>query len=127
DGEPLDLRVLAGKAVRRDGLYVVPAELRGVRPDGRETPHARCEVVLAAELPPAPAPRPEPALGPYPHGPEEIYGGLLFHGPRLHALERVEGCGPEGIVAAVRAAPPPADWIARPLRNRWLTDPLAVD
>src|SRR5262249_33997395 len=55
DGPPPLLRVAAGRAVKRDGLLVVPAELRGPRPDGREIVHARAEVVLAADLPPAPA------------------------------------------------------------------------
>jgi hypothetical protein len=125
-GAPV-VRVGAGKAALRDGLYTVPAELRGRRPDGREVLHARAEVVLAAELPPAPAAALAPALGRYGRTPEEVYRGLLFHGPLLHALEEVEGCGPEGIAARVRGAPAPAAWLAQPLRQKWLADPLVLD
>jgi NAD(P)-dependent dehydrogenase (short-subunit alcohol dehydrogenase family)/acyl carrier protein len=126
-GEPLNLRVSAGKAVRRESLYVVPVELRSIRPDGREVPHVRCEVVLSGATPSVPEPRPEPVVRPYPHGPDEFYRKLLFHGPHLYALAGVPGLGEDGIVANLRAAPPPTAWIAQPLRNRWLSDPLAVD
>jgi acyl transferase domain-containing protein/NAD(P)-dependent dehydrogenase (short-subunit alcohol dehydrogenase family)/acyl carrier protein len=121
------LRVDAGKAVKRDGFFVVPAELRSVRPDGREVLHARAEVVLVNQLPAAPPAAPAPHLPPYPRTPEEIYQGLLFHGPDLHGIEQVEGCGERGIIARVRSAPAPSEWIGRPLRQRWLTDPLVLD
>jgi NAD(P)-dependent dehydrogenase (short-subunit alcohol dehydrogenase family) len=125
---PLTVRVGAAKAVKRDGLYVAPAELRSTRPDGREVLHARAEVVLAAELPPAPPGREPPPLGPYALPPEEVYRqGLLFHGPALQGLERVDGCDERGIAGVVRAAPPPAEWVHQPLRSRWLSDPLVLD
>src|SRR5262249_50685019 len=61
---PPVVRVAAGKAVKRDGVYVAPVELRGRR-DGKDVLHARAEVLLAADLPRAPAAHPAPALGPY--------------------------------------------------------------
>jgi NAD(P)-dependent dehydrogenase (short-subunit alcohol dehydrogenase family)/acyl carrier protein len=121
------LRVDAGKAVKRDGLFVAPVELRGIRSDGREVLHARAEVVLANQLPSAPAAASAPHCDPYTRSPEDIYQGLLFHGPDLHGIEQIEGCGERGIVARVRTAPPPAEWIRQPLRQRWLADPLALD
>jgi acyl transferase domain-containing protein/acyl carrier protein len=121
------LHVDAGKAVKRDGLFVAPVELRGVRPDGREVLHARAEVVLVNQLPPAPAAAPAPHGQPYTRTPEEIYQELLFHGPDLHGIEQIEGCGEQGIVATVRTSPSPAEWIQRPLRQRWLADPLVLD
>jgi hypothetical protein len=128
EGAPPLLRVGAGKAQRRGGLWVVPVELRGVRPDGREVLHARAEVVLAAELPPAPDPAADPDLARMSLTPAEAYGqGVLFHGPDLHAIERVEGCGPDGITGWLRAAPAPAAWLRQPLRPRWLADPLVLD
>src|SRR5439155_16624583 len=56
-----------------------------------------------------------------------IYDDVLFHGPDLQGLERIEGCGPEGIAATVRTAPAPTAWIDRPPRQAWLSDPLALD
>jgi hypothetical protein len=128
DGPAVAVRVGAGKAVKRDGLLVAPAELRSTRPDGREVLHARAEVVLAADLPAAPAAREVGPLPPAGLTPQEVYReGLLFHGPDLQGLERLEGCDEGGIAGVVRAAPPPAEWLRQPLRQRWLADPLVLD
>jgi NAD(P)-dependent dehydrogenase (short-subunit alcohol dehydrogenase family) len=123
---PPVVRVAAGKAALRGGLWVAPAEVRGRR-GGREVVHARADVVLAAELPAAPPAAAVPALDAYGHGLGEIYERLLFHGPRLEGIEEIEGCGPAGIAGRVRAAPVPAEWVAAPLRRRWLSDPLVLD
>ena len=124
---PETIRVLAGKAVRREGCSVVPVELRGVLADGREVLHARAEVVLGDRHPDAPAAIDEPSLLPYSASPREIYRDVLFHGPDLQGIVAVEGCGMLGIAATVSAAPAPSTWVDRPLRNQWLTDPLALD
>jgi hypothetical protein len=64
----------------------------------------------------------------YPFSPEEVYReGLLFHGPALRGIERLDGCGEGGIAGRVRAAPAPAGWMRQPLRSKWLADPLVVD
>ena len=129
EGKPLTLRVGAGKAVKRDGFYRMPVELRSLKPNGREVLNARAEVVLAMDLPRPPEPMDEQALAlrPYPHSLHKIYEELLFHGPELQGLVRVDGWSERGIVAEVRCAPPPVEWIRRPLRQRWLADPLALD
>ena len=64
EARPETIRVLAGKAARRDGHSVVPVELRGVLADGREVLHARGEVVLGDRHPEAPRPLEEPAPAP---------------------------------------------------------------
>ena len=55
------------------------------------------------------------------------YRDVLFHGPHFHGIERIEGYSSQGIVARVRSAPLPADWMDDPLRSAWLGDPLVVD
>jgi len=127
DREPPTLRVGAGKAVKSAGQYLVPVELRTLRADGREILHARAEIVLATQLPEAPPPSAALDLAPYMHSVEEAYQQLLFHGPDLEAIEAVEGCGPGGIQALLRCAPPPSAWLGQPLRQQWLTDPLVLD
>ena len=127
DGEPPTLRVLAGKAVKKEGFYITPVELRGIRGDGRETLHARAEVVLTADLPPAPTARAAAARPSRPFTPEEIYRRVLFHGPDMQCLERVEACDAAGVVARVRPAPAPTAWLRRPLRQKWIADPLVID
>jgi len=126
---PYPVRVHAGKADRRDGLYYVPTELRGTV-DGREVVHARAEVALATTLPP-PADRPRAATNgehrPYRRGPAEIYAEVLFHGPALRGIARVEDCSDRRVSAEVASAPPPGEWLARPLRGDWLADPLVLD
>ncbi len=127
DDPPPTLRVLAGKAVKKDGFYRATVELRGVRGDGRETLHARAEVVLAADLPPAPPPRPATARPMYAFTPEEVYRRVLFHGPDMQGVECVEACDDHGVTARLRAAPAPAEWLRRPLRHKWIADPLVLD
>jgi acyl transferase domain-containing protein/NAD(P)-dependent dehydrogenase (short-subunit alcohol dehydrogenase family)/acyl carrier protein len=126
DTPPL-LRVGAGKAVRRDGFFMTSAELRSQR-EGRDVLHARAEIVLAAALPSCPAAREAPLLPAWPHSAEEAYRrGLLFHGPALRCIEHVHGCGEPGVAGAVRSDAAPADWQRQPLRQRWLSNPLAID
>ena len=124
---PETIRALAGKGVRRDGHTVVPVELRGVLSDGREVLHARGEVVLGDHYPEVPPAFEEPGLPPSTMLAREIYREMLFHGPGLQGIVAVEGCGDLGIAATVSAAPSPTEWVVNPLRNQWLTDPLAVD
>jgi hypothetical protein len=89
--------------------------------------HARADVILTTDIPSAPVVQPVPTLGPYARSLDEVYDRLLFHGPLLHAIEQVEGCGAAGVTARLRAAPSPSSWLTRPLRQRWLADPLVLD
>jgi hypothetical protein len=126
--QPCTLRVLTGKAQKRDAFHHVPVELQSTAPDGRHTLHARAEILLATRLPEGIRSITETATKPYPRQEEDVYNqGVLFHGPDLQGIERVSGCSGEGIVAAVKSAPAPSQWIKSPLRNSWLTDPLALD
>jgi NAD(P)-dependent dehydrogenase (short-subunit alcohol dehydrogenase family) len=128
---PETLRVLAGKATREEGRYRVLVELRGTQADGREFTHARGVVVLGDRLP---VPQPEDATFPpasslMPCGlePHAIYRDVLFHGPDLQGITRLEGCDDRGIAILCQTAPPPAAWVERPFRQAWLTDPLVLD
>jgi acyl transferase domain-containing protein len=127
EGRPPELRILAGKAVRRDGAWIAPVEMHGSRPDGRDVLHARADLVLVSDLPPAPLAGEPPAAGEYLLSREEIYRSRLFHGREMQAVEEVESCSEEGIVVRARTAPAPANWLRQPLRQKWLTDPLALD
>jgi NAD(P)-dependent dehydrogenase (short-subunit alcohol dehydrogenase family) len=124
---PATIRVMAGRAVKDGSVFRVPVELSGSRADGHPTIHARAEIVLTAELPAAGPTAPLPPMLPYPHSVEEVYDCLLFHGQDLYAIERMEGCDERGIAAHLRAAPAPNAWFHRPLRHKWLADPLVLD
>ena len=127
DHQPLHLRVLTGKPIKEMNLFRVPVEIRGQAGTGRDIPHVRADIVLAAKLPAPVGGALEIATQAYPHSKSEIYAELLFHGPDLQGIESVEGCSEAGIVARAASAPPPASWVRQPLRGAWLADPLALD
>jgi NAD(P)-dependent dehydrogenase (short-subunit alcohol dehydrogenase family)/acyl carrier protein len=127
EGPAPTLRVLAGKAVKKDGVYRTIAELHGSRGDGRDVVHARAEVILAADLPPAPPPRPVESRPSSLVTPEEVYSRVLFHGPAMQCIEKVEVCDDHGAAGLLRAAPAPTEWLRRPLRQKWIADPLVLD
>jgi hypothetical protein len=94
---------------------------------GREIAHARGEAVLGHRYSPGERSLVEAELFPMAADPEEIYHEILFHGPAMQAIRRVEGCDDQAIGAWVATSPPPSSWIEKPLRQQWLTDPLAID
>ena len=120
---PEKLSVLAGKAGKKEGFFPVQVELRG--PNGEL--HAGAEIVLALSLPAAPAPAPEFALKAYCRPVERAYGEILFHGEDMRFIRSVAGVSEKGIALDASASLPPASWLRRPLRDRWLADPAALD
>jgi hypothetical protein len=91
--------------------------------------HARARVILNGELPVAPAVQDAGPLKSqsYPHTAKEIYADLLFHGPHFQGIRSVKGWSPKGMVAEVSVAPKVAEWIGKPVRTDWVSDPLVVD
>jgi acyl transferase domain-containing protein/NAD(P)-dependent dehydrogenase (short-subunit alcohol dehydrogenase family)/acyl carrier protein len=57
---------------------------------------------------------------------EEIYNGLLFHGKDFGLLTNVQSCNHQ-ISATLPSAPDANVWLQKPLRKKWLSDPLAID
>jgi acyl transferase domain-containing protein/NAD(P)-dependent dehydrogenase (short-subunit alcohol dehydrogenase family) len=126
--KPYTIRVMAGRAVKKDTFKMVPVEMSSTEGNGREYVHARAEIVLGSTLPKGDASIIGVSHPPYPLDKKEIYNSdLLFHGPHLQGIRKVEGCSRKGIVASVSTAPAPAEWIKNPLRNTWLADPLVLD
>ena len=124
----LRLRIHAGDAHKdEEGTYRVPVQLRARQGDGKEFLHARAEILLAESLPTGEARLSPPQGSKYEKTAAETYRDHLFHGPALQGIERVQICSPEGVIADASAAPPPGEWMDRPFRRRWLTDPLALD
>jgi acyl transferase domain-containing protein/NAD(P)-dependent dehydrogenase (short-subunit alcohol dehydrogenase family) len=123
--EQVDLR--AAKATRTEGEYRVTVELGGTIPGGRMVVHARAEAILADRQPEGNRTLAEIQHPPLAVSREAMYESMLFHGPALHGIERVDGIGPRGLSAWAMTAPLPAEWFERPHRSQWLTDPLAID
>jgi acyl transferase domain-containing protein/acyl carrier protein len=115
------LRALASAPEAHEGLEIVQVELHS-----GNTLHARARVVLGGELGEGTAVL--SVRGGQPLTDANVYDGVrLFHGSDLHGITHVDSCSPEGITAQSNVAPRPTAWIAEPLRNRWLADPLALD
>jgi hypothetical protein len=127
EGRPCTVRILAGRASRQGTDYVVPVEMHGFAGNGREMTHNRAEIVLVSRLPRPEGGIPEVRVNPYRRAVREVYDELLFHGPMLQGLERIEGCSAQGAVSQVTSARPPAEWMQQPLRGTWLADPLVLD
>ena len=122
-GGETSITIRAGAAERRDGAFVVPAEIRGA--DGAL--HVSARILLAAKRPSAPSPSLTPAGTKYGRTVEDAYREILFHGPSMRFLLAISVCGPEGITVETKTALPPSSWMRSPVRDRWLADPAALD
>ncbi|MEA3363064.1 MAG: SDR family NAD(P)-dependent oxidoreductase, partial [Thermodesulfobacteriota bacterium] len=127
-GQSVTLQVMTGKAIKSDGVHVVPVELSGVDEQGQLIAHARARIVLASRLPERKVANAKLDLLDYPHPISEVYQPeRLFHGNDFHGIREIIGCSVDGISALVNPAPLPNRWIEHPLRNSWFADPLALD
>jgi NAD(P)-dependent dehydrogenase (short-subunit alcohol dehydrogenase family) len=129
DAEPKLIRVLAGKARRKNGFSEVDLELRNGTGPGKDILHSRARAILTEDYSRPPTYRLPAALScnHYPRSAAEIYEKILFHGSHLQGLRWVQCCTADGMVADVTGAPAPVQWIVAPLRNAWLCDPLVLD
>ncbi|MCK4503716.1 MAG: SDR family NAD(P)-dependent oxidoreductase, partial [Desulfuromonadales bacterium] len=126
--QTVTLQVMTGKAIKGDGVHVVPVELSGFDKQGRVVAHARARIVLASRLPERKPALAALELPEYPHSSDEIYrSDRLFHGTDFHGIREVTGASNAGISALVNRSPLPGKWIKQPLRNSWLADPLILD
>ncbi len=123
------IRLMAGKARRRENRFEVPIELRDGVEDGVEVIHSRGRAILVESLGTAPTydPPEELVAVPYSKSVDEVYETILFHGEHLHGLKKINGLTANGMVAEISTAPQPNQWMTEPLRSEWLADPLALD
>jgi acyl transferase domain-containing protein/acyl carrier protein/NAD(P)-dependent dehydrogenase (short-subunit alcohol dehydrogenase family) len=126
--EKRELQIMTGKAMKSDGVHVVPVELSSYDTNGKMMVHARGRVVLATKLPEMKVAMDKLALTTYPHDDQLIYHSeRLFHGKDFQGIREMIGCSREGVSALTKPAPQPQQWISQPLRNSWFADPLVLD
>jgi acyl transferase domain-containing protein/NAD(P)-dependent dehydrogenase (short-subunit alcohol dehydrogenase family) len=121
------LAVLVGKASREDSLFRIPVELRGTFADGSTIAHTTADVLLADKLMEGSTSFGPTRLARYRRTAREAYQEVLFHGPELQGIEKIDGLDASGVSAFVRTGSSPNEWFGRPLRQGWLSDPLALD
>jgi acyl transferase domain-containing protein/NAD(P)-dependent dehydrogenase (short-subunit alcohol dehydrogenase family)/acyl carrier protein len=124
NGAAVLLELAVSKPQPRDGRTAVTVELRG--PGGAVT-HSAATVLLATTFGQGSPTLAQRTLPTYRGSRDDIYRGLLFHGPMMQGIVSVDGCGDMGVSVMSEAAPAPELWIAEPLRRRWIADPLAID
>ncbi|MDD2899730.1 MAG: polyketide synthase dehydratase domain-containing protein, partial [Desulfuromonadaceae bacterium] len=127
-GSTCSVRIMAGRAEKHDGVFIVPVELTGTATSGGSILYARAEILLVHKIPKGTGTPADLPISPYPPGKTAIYDqDRLFHGTDLQGIEQIDSCSAAGITAQVKAAPKPEIWIRQPLRTTWLTDPLVID
>ncbi len=126
--EVYNIQVMAGKAIKSNGCYIVPVELSGTNIQGKQIAHARSKIVLSSNYTDRKSVTVQLTMPEYPHGINDIYQPeRLFHGKDFHGIREMVGCSGEGISALAKSAPSPEHWIEEPLRNSWFADPLVLD
>jgi len=123
------IRLFAGKLKKNGAFYEVPVELRGSQDIGQDVIHSRAKAILSDHLVPAPPYQFSKAMiaGAYTKNIQNIYDEILFHGIQLRGIRKVVSCSSRGMVAQISSAPGPREWVAAPLRDRWIADPLVLD
>ena len=129
DNENVNIRLLTAKPRKKGAVYEVEMQLRNAGKNDHDLLYAKTTAVLTDQPVPIPDFKISKAMLSKisTRKIEDVYDQILFHGPQLHALQRIVSCTPRGMVAHVSCAPAPGEWIATPLRNRWIADPLVLD
>ncbi len=126
------IRLLAGKARKKESVFEVDVEIRDGVKDNKEIIHSRAKAILT-DSPDAPPivnrPMHSEALTAktYFRSIDDVYEKILFHGSQLRGIRDIINCSATGMIARISSAPSPSEWMSDPLRSSWLGDPLALD
>ncbi|MFP4040675.1 MAG: SDR family NAD(P)-dependent oxidoreductase, partial [Desulfosudaceae bacterium] len=130
NGVSAGVAVMTEKARKNGPVFEVGVQIRSVATGAAESAvNYAATAVLGngREAPPVFKMPASLSTSDYDRSPEEVYAEILFHGRDLHGLKQIDCCSPDGARARVARAPRPSQWIAQPIRNVWLSDPLALD
>ncbi len=130
DNDKKLIRLLTGKPVKKESFFEVNVEIRDGMKDGVEIIHTRAKAILADSIimnPPAYGIPENISSKTYKRSMDEVYDKILFHGSELRGIKEIIGYSSKGMVARISPAPHPDKWVKDPLRNRWISDPLALD
>ncbi|THB78043.1 MAG: SDR family NAD(P)-dependent oxidoreductase [Desulfobacteraceae bacterium] len=123
------LSVETGKC--KPGIFGFEVHTRMTANDGGHPSAARteCLAILTERLQKSPPVSSAASLDlkPYPMDVDQAYEKILFHGPDLQAITRINGYSKKGIEVVSRCAPEPAVWMKTPYSSKWTVDPLILD
>jgi len=124
------IRLLAGKAKRKGGMYEAEVEVRDGFKGKDDRVHFSARAILT-DMPPQNPPDFSSSLDihtkTYSRPMDEIYDAVLYQGVDLRGIREIVSCSSKGVVARLAPAPSPDRWMAEPLRSRWIGDPLVLD
>ena len=125
--EDLTVQAELGRCIPKDGTYTVPARL--VSAPGNRA-HARATLVLRDRLPEPPVLSGAAFmdLEPAQLTAKEAYENhILFHGPGLQCIRKINGVSAKGIEVSMRCEKAPDQWFAKPYAKKWTLDPMMLD
>ncbi len=129
DKKSTSVRIMAAKARRVQDRYEVDVEIRDDSRQESDLIHSSAKAVLVERHPTPPPFKRMDAVDDRPadHSLEEVYEQILFHGKALRGLQHITQLTELEMAARIAPAPPPADWMDKPMRSRWIMDPLVID
>ena len=129
DQQKKTIRIMAGQPVKKGSFFEVDVEIRDGIKNGIDIIHSRAKAVLTDKFsqPPHFKHQGKTDSKPYPMSIKEAYDKILFHGAQLQGIKKITDYSSNKMTARISAAPVPSEWIVKPLRNRWIGDPLVMD
>jgi hypothetical protein len=129
NGQNTSVRIMAGKARRVQDQYEVDVEIRDDSRQDSDLVHSSAKAILVERHPEAPGFHRLDAMDDRSADRclEQVYEQILFHGKALRGLQHFSHLSELEMTARIAPAPPPVDWMDKPLRSRWIMDPLVID
>ncbi len=127
--DDMALRVELSRCVPQNGVYTVSARLSSVEEDSLR-PHAQGILRLRDSLskPPVLSKAAFMDLKASSLSPARAYDSrILFHGPALQCIEKINGVSAKGIDVIARCGQGPDTWYTAPHAKQWSLDPLMLD
>jgi NAD(P)-dependent dehydrogenase (short-subunit alcohol dehydrogenase family) len=123
------IRLLSGKAKRKEMHYEVDVQIRDGKIGDLEVIHSSAKAILTDVLPEPPEFKENGHFKTLAgmRSLEEIYEHILFHGHQLRGIQKIIRLTEKAMTARLATAPAPELWIQEPLRSRWISDPLVLD
>ncbi|MGB9499861.1 MAG: SDR family NAD(P)-dependent oxidoreductase [Dissulfuribacterales bacterium] len=124
------IRLMTGSLHKNGTMFELDVELKdGIKENGKDLVHSRARAILTSGSvhPPVYVKPERNGERDYNRTIDDVYEQVLFHGEKLHGIKKIVSISSSGIVAEVASAPAPSDWMIKPLRSRWIADPLVLD